>query len=313
MMDLLKAYAHQVVSYHPVKQRDELFAEIYDELCEEFGDRQAENPGLTEVEFLNGNRRHPVKYATQLASDSSPWLIGPQFYFSFLSALKIALAIVVVMHVALAAVTVLTGTSLLSALWGMLGSIAGSLLWVGASVLGVFVAMEKSGERATWLDKWDASELKPADSHDEISRFETSFDLGLSTFGLLWVLDVVNVPAVVRHDGEWITSFSVNLPGALWLIAGLLLAFGIVFSLYRLVRRLWTPLLRMVTISDNVAWLVLLAFVASSPELLSVEHEGAAEFLGIIEKAFKGSLLIAMVIIAWDTLTHAWRLLRGLR
>jgi len=39
-MDLLKSYAHQVVSCHPEKGRDDLFAEVYDELCEKFKDWQ---------------------------------------------------------------------------------------------------------------------------------------------------------------------------------------------------------------------------------------------------------------------------------
>ena len=66
MMDLLKAYARQVVSYHPPKQRDELFDEIYDSLCEEYSDRQAGEPVLTEAGFLNRFKQHPMRYATDL-------------------------------------------------------------------------------------------------------------------------------------------------------------------------------------------------------------------------------------------------------
>ena len=310
MNEMLKAYAHQVASYHPAAQRDDLFAEVYDELCEEFADWQAQNPRGDAIMFLNDSRPHPMKYATRLAEGGAAYLVGPQFYFSFLSALKVSMAIVVVVYLLLAAISVLTGSGLLRALWHMISAIPVTMLWVGGAVLGVFVALEKSGERATWLDDWDASELKPADGHQEISRFETSFDLALSTFLLLWVLDVVRMPAAVRHDGEWITGFTVNLPDAAWLVMGLLLAFDIAFSLYRLGRRLWTPRLRLLTVANNVAWLVLLAYVVFQPGLVTVGHEGAAEFLVIVEKAFKGGLLVAFAIVAWDTLTHAWRLLR---
>ena len=108
MMELLKAYARQVVSYHPAKQRDELFAEIYDSLCEEYSDRRAAEPDLSEAGFLNRFKSHPMRYATELASDGTAYLVGPQFYFSFLSALKIAAAMVVVFHVVIAAVGVFT-------------------------------------------------------------------------------------------------------------------------------------------------------------------------------------------------------------
>ena len=56
-MDYLKAYAHQVVSYHPEKGRDELFAELYDELREEFSDWQAEHTEGDEAAFLDADAR----------------------------------------------------------------------------------------------------------------------------------------------------------------------------------------------------------------------------------------------------------------
>jgi len=310
-MNMLKAYAHQVVSYHPVAQRDELFAEIFDELCEEFSDRQAQIPGLSEMDFLNSCKQHPMRYATQLASENSAYLVGPQFYFSFLSALKTSLAIVVVFHLVIGLVGAFASGNIWGAFWGAVGSIPQTFLWVGASVLGVFVALEKSGERATWLEKWDAAELKPSDGHQSISRLETSFDLGFSTFALLWVVNILEIPTVVHHDGEWIRAWSINVPEGLWLVAGLLLLFGIGFSLYRLSCTLWTSRLRVITVVDNILWIGLLAVIASQTGLLSVEHQSAAEFLPIIEKSTKVGLLIACVIIAWDTLVHGWRLLRN--
>lgn len=312
-MDVFKAYAHQVVSYQPEAQRDELFAEIYDELCEEYDDRRESEPGLGEIDFLNQARRHPMKYATQLATDSSPWLIGPQFYFSFLSALKIALSIVIVFHVVVGVLTALASGNLWSSFWGSMAAIPESLLWVGASVLGVFVALEKSGEKATWLDKWDAGTLKPVDSHQAISRFETAFDLAFSTFALLLILDVVDLPVLVRHDGEWVRDWVVNLPAWFWGVAVVMLAFDIVFSLYRLMRSHWSRNLRLVTVVSNVLWLGLLAYAVAQADLLSVAHESAREFLVFFERAAKGGLLVACAIITWDTLSHLWRLFRGSR
>ena len=43
-MDFLRAYAHQVVSYHPERARDELFEELHSELCEEYEDWHVEHP-----------------------------------------------------------------------------------------------------------------------------------------------------------------------------------------------------------------------------------------------------------------------------
>lgn len=310
MTDYFKAYAHRVASYHPAAQRDELFAEVYDELCEEFSDWQPQHPGEGEIEFLQALRPHPMKFATQLAGANPPSLVGPAFYFSFIAALKTAMAIVVGMHVVLAVVSVLGGTSAPAAALNMLAGLPGTMLWVGACVLGVFVAMEKSGEKASWLEAWDASKLEPADDHREISRFETAFDLGLSTLLLLWLLGVVRFPQVIRHDGQWAGDWVVNVPDFVWLAAGALLAWDIAFAVYRLGRSFWTPRLRLLTIAGNVSWLLLLIYVISVPGLLSTATGAAADALPLVENAFRGGLSVLCAILAWDTLSHAWRLLR---
>lgn len=311
MMDMLKAYAHQVVSYHPAAQRDEEFAEIYDSLCEEYADQKSENPDLGEEAFLNANKPHPMKYATQLAADDSAYLVGPQFYFSFLSSLKIAFSIVLVFHVVVAAVTAFTNGHIWSSFWNAVMEIPQSLLWVGAAVLGVFVALEKSGEKATWLDKWDASELKGVEDHQSISRGEIAFELVFSTFALLWMLDIVHLPAMVSHDGEWVRGWVINLPDWIWLLAGVLLVIDIVFSVYRLTRTLWTRNMRLITVVTQVFWIALLAYVASQSGFLTVQNDEAAQLLPVLENAIRGCLLVAIVIIAWDTLSHVRRLLRS--
>ena len=290
---------------------DEEFAEIYDSLCEEYADQKAENPDLGEEDFLNANKPHPMKYATQLATDDSAYLVGPQFYFSFLSSLKISLSIVVVFHVVVGVVSAMASGRTWNSFWNSITGIPVSLLWVGAAVLGVFVALEKSGEKATWLDKWDASELRGIEDHQSISRGEIAFELVFSSFALLWLLDFIQLPVMVRHDGEWIRDWTVNLPDWVWLLAGLLLVIDIAFSIYRLTRTLWTRNMRLVTVVTQVLWIALLAFVAGQSGFLSVQNEEIAQLLPIFENAMRGCLLVAIVIIAWDTVNHARRLFRS--
>jgi hypothetical protein len=290
-----------------------MFAEIYDNLCEELSDQREQNPGLSEAEFLNQFKEHPMKYATDLAAGESAYLVGPQLYFSFLSALKVALSLVVVFHVIIGSVGAFASGHVWSSFWGAVSTIPQTLLWVGAAVLGVFVAMEKSGERATWLDKWDASELQAVDSHQSVSRGEISFDLVFSSFALLWILGIVQFPAMIRHDGEWISEWSVNLPDWLWLTAGFLLAIDIAFALYRLTRSLWTRRMRLVTVITQVLWIGLLVFALDQSGLVSTDHESAVQFLPVVEKATRAILLIVCAIIAWDTLSHTWRLIQAAR
>jgi hypothetical protein len=313
MMDMLKSYAHQVVSYLPAKQRDELFDEIYANLSEEFDDWKLANPGLDEVRFLNQCKSHPIRYATRMAAEDSAYLVGPQFYFSFLSALKIAVTVVLVFHLVIGVISALASGQIWAAAWNLLISIPNTLIWVAAAVLGVFVALEKSGEKATWLDKWDASELEPVDSHRPISRGEVLFELVIASFALLWVSGIVKLPGLIRYHGEWVGEWAVKLPDAFWLAVALLLVFDIGFAVYRLTRSLWTARLRALAIISGALWFCLAIYAIEQPSLLAVSHEKASAFLPVAENALKGGLIVLCLILAWDILSHSWRLFRANR
>lgn len=312
-MDVLKSYAHQVVSYHPEKARDDLFAEIYDELCEEFADWQEQNPGRSETDFLDANREHPMKFATRLAAEDSAYLVGPQFYFSFLSALKIGATLVAGFYLFLATLNALAAGLDLGAFLRVLASIPITLLWVSAAILGVFIALEKSGERASWLDDWSAADLKPVEEHKQISRGETLFDLGVAVLALLWLVDIIHIPVIIDAEGRLFDDGLINLPDWFWIAAGVLLVFDIVYALFRLTRSLWTRQLRLASIASNVLWFALLGFAITQPELLSLPvepTEAQQDFLLIINRVIKGSLAVVCAILVWDTVTHLWRLRR---
>ncbi len=312
-MDLLKSYAHQVVSYHPEKARDDLFAEVYDELCEEFKDWQEMNPGKSEANFLDANREHPMKYATRLAAEDSAYLVGPQFYFSFLSALKVGAALTAGFDLVLATIYASISGLHLGTFLRVLSGFPLTLLWVGASILGVFVAMEKSGERASWLDKWSAADLEPIDDNKQMSRGKTLFDLGISILALLWLVDIIHVPAIIDLDGKSISYWLPNLPDWFRIAVGVMLVFDIAHALFRLTRNFWSPRLRLTTIASNLLWIALLGFAIAQPELLSIQGELTTvpqDVLQIAKKAVKGLLGFACAVLAWDTVTHIWRMRR---
>jgi hypothetical protein len=312
-MDLLKSYAHQVVSYHPEKARDDLFAEIYDELCEEFKDWQEMNPGMSEANFLDANREHPMKYATRLAAEDSAYLVGPQFYFSFLSTLKIGAVLTAGFYLALAAIYASASGLHLGTFLRVLSGFPLTLLWVSAAILGVFVALEKSGERASWLDKWSAADLEPIDDNKQMSRGKTLFDLGISILALLWLVDIIHVPAIIDLDGKSISYWLPNLPDWFWIAVGVMLVFDIAHALFRLTRNFWSPRLRLTTIASNLLWIALLGFAIAQPELLSIQGEPTTvsqDVLQIAKKAVKGLLGFACAVLAWDTVTHIWRMRR---
>ena len=312
-MDLLKSYAHQVVSYHPEKARDDLFAEIYDELCEEFKDWQEMNPGKSEANFLDANREHPMKYATRLAAEDSAYLVGPQFYFSFLSTLKVGAVLTAGFYLVLAAIYAPASGHALGAFLRVLGHIPETLLWVSASILGIFIALEKSGERASWLDKWSAADLEPIDDYKPMSRSGILFDLGTAVLALLWLVGIIHVPVVIDLDGLSISYWLTDLPDWFWIAVGAMLVFDIAYALFRLTRNFWSPRLRITTIASNPLWIALLGFVIVQPDFLSIQGEPTKlpqDVLQISNKAIRGLLGVVCALLAWDTVTHIWRLRR---
>ena len=161
-MDMIRAYAEHVASYLPTKGREDVATEIYANICEEFEDWRSEHPEGNPADYLDETKPHPMRYATQMAEESSTWLIGPQFYFSFISALKVGASITTGFYLFLAVVVALTSGSYIKSFLGVFAGLPATLLWVSAAILGVFVAIERSGERASWLDDWSSKDLRPA-------------------------------------------------------------------------------------------------------------------------------------------------------
>ena len=312
-MDLLKAYVQQVVSYHPKASQEELFAEIYDELCEEYEDQKLSKSELSELEYLDSNKLHPMKYATQLAADSSSYLIGPQFYFSFISVLKIGIAITVLMFTVLAAITAIQSENIWRSFFHVLFEIPGALLWVSLTILSIFVVLEKSGEKASWLDSWSAGALSLSDDYQKIPRGEALFDFGISTITLLWVLEFIKMPTVLDSNKVEIIDWSILLPDWFWVVLVAMLMFDLVFCIVRLSRHYWTKSLRLTTIGTNIIWLAILVFVLSNSQIIdATAHEAIvdANLIKVINLVLKSVLLGAIIIISWETITHIRRVFK---
>ncbi len=306
-MDLLKAYVYQVVSYHPEASREDMFAEIYDEIIEDYADKRLANPNLSEAEFLDTNKVHPMKYATQLAAESSAYLIGPQLYYSFISALKIGAVITIIVHVAMAAFSAMQSENVWGRFFSVFFSFQEALLWVGASIFGVFIILEKSGEKASWLDNWKASDLSLVDSCKKISRGETLFDFCISTIALLWIFKVIKIPIVVDANNAGIYDWVVQLPDWFWMLVVAMLIFDLCFCIVRLYRHLWTYRLRLITIVTNSIWIIILGYVAAQTLIIGApayEANAGVDLIKAINIGLKSILLVAILIIGWDTISH---------
>jgi hypothetical protein len=118
---------------------------------------------------------------------------------------------------------------------------------------------------------------------------------------------------MVRHDGSWITDWTVHLPDSFWWLAGVLLTFDVVYSLVRLVKNHWSTALRLTTVINNLVWLAMLSYVLMQPRLLSLSNQASAEIEGllpIMNTAVRGVLIFICAILVWEIATHTWRLVK---
>lgn len=255
-MDLIKAYAHQVAGYLPVKQREEVSLEVYDELSADFETQSNDRPELSVTDFLN-SKPHPMKLATQLSDEKHTHLIGPMFYFSFIETLKLVLGLNIIFHYALAALISLTNGDWIKAFIQTTFQLPGSLLMVTAIVMGIFIAIERSGGAADWLNDWDVKKLKPITDLNRASRLGAATQFATSCFFILLISGLL--PGLADTLTPKINVIDLQLPLAFVIILLSLLTIDAMLAAIRFVQDYWSRQQRIATIAVNILWIVTMA------------------------------------------------------
>ena len=311
-MELIRAYSDKVAGYLPKSIRQDTADELYDSLCEQYEESQDEQPD--EAQFLQ-SRPHPIKMATQFSEKESLYLIGPAYYLSFIEAIKIAAIIVGAIHVGLFALAAWGSGTVMQAFLQTLANLPGAYLYVLVVIGIVFVVLEKAGERAKWLDKWSVKDLQRELGKEKISRFETLFELNVSAIAFMWLLGVIQLPSVVRHDGVWLTNLTAQIPSLLLTLMVIVLAVDILVSVYKLIRGVWSRSQRLAAIALDGLWIVFLLVLINIDPLVTQEALAgvpqATDVLQVINNAIDVSLGIAVLIIGWDAVSHLLRLLKN--
>ncbi len=109
-MDLIKRYLHAVKGHLPLKQQDDVIAELADDLRSRVDDREAElGRPLDEDEVVAILRQlgHPAHLAARYGSWQQ--LIGPALFPMYVHILKFALGLALLVNVVVAAVLLATG------------------------------------------------------------------------------------------------------------------------------------------------------------------------------------------------------------
>ena len=305
-MDLIRAYAEKVAGYLPRRIRQETADELYDSLSEQFEEQQSQGGDGGEMAFVQ-QQPHPIRMATRLGQNESLYLIGPGFYLSFIEAIKITALVVAVLHVALFAVSAWTSDNLVQAFIQSLFGVPETLGNAVVIIALIFFLLERSGERARWLDRWNAEDLAETE-HAPISKLESLIEINVSAMGFLLFSGAIELPSLAGHNGIWLTDLTFNLPDILMMGLCALLLIDILFAAVKLVRSVWIPRFRQIQCLLNGVWIVILVVVIDQQPLVSSLTDVNTRVLTGIETGINVALLIAIVVMAWESATHLYQL-----
>ncbi len=304
-MELIDSYLHEVSRHLPVDQRqdvtEDLRAVIEEEVYGSAGDNPITDEHQAEVLARFG---HPLKVAGQYAPRRA--LIGPELFPAFVQTLKVILTIALVAQFVVALGVALANDWQVGPFEFVFMTLE-TLLWVAAVVVGVFIAIEYSGEKLGWYERWQPQTLAKgnlgvADRGDVITNLITE------GFFLLWWNDVIVLD-------RWFPALqdTVSL-GASW--GPYFWCFNVVFGLcfvlhaYVLVIGLWRFRALVAEIVLNAAVAALGVTLAFESDLIQLGDAVTEVVSGHIDNVVRMVILVIVGFTLWDVWL-AFKTLRG--
>jgi hypothetical protein len=201
-MKLLDRYLKSVRWWLPKDQREDIIAELSEDIRSQIEDRQAElGRELSEEELAAILERigRPEKVAQRYLPQR--YLIGPAWFPIYRFVLKLVLVVYLVPWLAVWLSLVLFDPAYRAAhpglaLFGTLESLWNLVLAAFALITMVFALLERSRVKAEEPAEWNARELPDARDEDRIPRFNSLGELaGYMVFALWWA-DLLPTPSV---------------------------------------------------------------------------------------------------------------------
>lgn len=212
-MDLIDRYLHAVKGHLPLKQQDDVIAELAEDLRSRIDDREAElGRPLNEDEVVTILRQlgHPAHLAARYGSWQQ--LIGPALFPMYVHVLKFAMGLAVMVNVVLAAVLLATGHPPGQALKGIVNFPFMTAILVFGWVTLVFalidakagprVLAEARAEHFAFFSNWDPRTLPAVPRYPTtVPRWQLVLELVGAVLLLAWWLAVPSNPFLLFGPG----------------------------------------------------------------------------------------------------------------
>ena len=321
-MERIDLYIQEVTRRLPEKSRadieKELQSTIYDMMPDDYNDDDV-NKALLQL----GN---PAKLAQQY-QERPTFLIGPKFYDSYFTILKMSAFIGIIIAVAVAAIDhAITHTddfTLLESALSFMGILIGvafqALMGIFAWTTVTFAILERVVDDASLKEKgWTPDELKfvkAIEPKRQISKVEVFFSLFWTAIWATVYFKASDILGIYEKSGpedqllfvEPLFNQEVLL--SYWPLVCALIAFDIALVLYKWLAGRWTEKMAVLNAVYHTSYLVVAFIILSQTEIFNdgfLEYMsglfmmGTADFMGIWDKVIYGILMVIIITTVLD-------------
>jgi len=288
-MNLIDIYIQEVTRRLPKKSRDDIALELRSTI----EDMLPENYAEKEVKEVLKNLGNPASLASEY-SDRPMYLIGPRYFDTYMTLLKIVLPIVAILAffvIIMENINTYSGEEdivngiinviiliLGHVIWGMISAAMETFFWITL----VFAILErkdssrsKSPLTPSWTE-WTPDDLKSIPLITKEKKISTGDIFG----SLLWIAIFISVYFNAGHllgvyekvQGkiELITpTFNQEVLHSYWLIVIVALIIEIAFVFYKLILRQWTSKLAIMNTVRNIVSTLVFIIVISNDQLIN--------------------------------------------
>lgn len=316
-MHLIDIYIQEVTRKLPEKSRDDIALELRSTI----EDMLPENYAEKEVKEVLGNLGNPASLASEY-SDRPMYLIGPRYFDTYMTLLKIVIPIVAILAFLVIVVENVISYSgeedivngiinviiliLGHGIWGMFSAAMETFFWITL----VFAILErkdtsksKSPLTPGWTE-WTPDDLKSISLISKEKKISTG-----DIFGhLLWIAIFISVYFNAGHllgvyekvQGkiELITpTFNQEVLHSYWLIVIVALIIEIAFVFYKLILRQWTSKLAIMNTVRNIVSTIVFIIVISNDQLINEEFYMYLEDLLQLSFELKNVFIIILIVL----------------
>lgn len=316
-MDLIERYLASVRQHLPADKADDIIAELHDELAtrqEMREDRKGRPLTRDELAALLKEFGHPLVIASRYRPQQ--YLIGPEIFPFYLFALRVVLTVGALSFVAIGLVSALLGNrNVVQMVAGIFSDLWGFFFAAVAVVTLCFALFERFGGSVDELVRWTPEQL-PAPLARRKGQWEAAFEVGCGIAFLLWWTGAVPFPAIAATEALRIE------PAPIWdqfyLPILVLASAQLVVNLIKwLLPQLWRAQ-ALLTVAISVATIAMAAglYKAGAWVTVTAADQSGGDLTRLTESlnlSIRITLIVMMVILAFQALGELWKLARGNR